>query len=96
LRVEPGGAAGPEPVEGAERHRLRQPLAKADNFGRDVVAVTRRQQQTIADANMSAEPIDIDHEAGQSAHAPFNLQRGDVSQPGPTCGPSLQGCGVSH
>jgi hypothetical protein len=52
--LEPGGAAGAEPVQGAERHRLCQPLAKADDFGRDVVATTSDQQQTVADADMSA------------------------------------------
>ena len=72
-RLEQGGTAWTQPVQRGERHRLCQTVAEADDLGRYSVPVARRQQHAVADGNVSAQPIDVDDQAGQCGYASFNL-----------------------
>jgi hypothetical protein len=60
MRMEQGGAAWTEPIERAERHCLGQAVAETDDLGWNTMSIACRQQQSIADGNVPAQPIDVD------------------------------------
>jgi hypothetical protein len=76
---------------------LRHPLPETDDFGGHAGAIASGQQQPIAYGDMPRQPIDVDNEAGQATHAPFNLEGGDVTQAGTATSRSLsQASQTSH
>ena len=75
-----GRAARTQAIERVERHGLRQVGAKADDLGRDAAAVTRLQQQAVADRQVSRQAVDIDNQAGDAGHATGQPQRRDAAQ----------------
>jgi hypothetical protein len=56
-------------------------LPEADDLRRDPAAVTWLQQKMVADSDVSGQPVDVDHEAGQSDHSPGDTPWRDIAQP---------------
>jgi hypothetical protein len=76
--MEQDGTARTKPIERTERHRLCQAVAEPNDLGRDTMSIACRQQQAVADGNVPAQPIDVDHETGQPGYPPFQAQQSDV------------------
>jgi hypothetical protein len=89
-------AAWPEPVKRGKRHRLRVAIAKSNNLGRDVVAVASRQDQTIADGNMAAQTINIDHQTREADHPSFQVHWRQGVQRSTTYDGTFKERSVSH
>jgi len=64
-------------------------VAEADDFGWNSSATACRQRQAVANGDVSAQPVDIDHEARQASHPALELERHDVPQPGVASGTAL-------
>ena len=65
------GTPRPDAIEGGNRHRLCHTPAEANDLGRDDAAVACQQRQTVADRDVPAQSINIDHQTRQTAHASF-------------------------
>jgi hypothetical protein len=71
-------------------------VAKPNDLCRDGLAVTRRQNQAVTHRCKRGEPVDIDHQARQTADPAFGNRGGEFLQQGPAHRGAFEEARQSH